>query len=235
MQMGRITLNHWQVENNVHWLRDAVCDEDDCRSRNPNSACALALLRTALLAAVRASGRESLTQAIEEFAADRHLAVALITNNDLDRYLRKPCKAKTVPWWGGRRADCTSGGVAGVPPPLEWVALHAVGAREKPFPSQRCLRRMTPLFQPWLQRHRSRIIPGLILRQQLRKEELPVVYAHQQSDPTRASLMLPLILRRWKLHLSSHHHRHFGSNIIRKRLAPLAPNLEINDGNVHFA
>jgi len=87
MQMGRVTRNHWQVENNIHWLRDAVCDEDACRSRNPNSACALALLRTALLAAVRASGRESLTQAIEEFAADRHLAVALIVNQRLGSLL----------------------------------------------------------------------------------------------------------------------------------------------------
>ena len=83
MQMGRVTRNHWQVENNIHWLRDAVCKEDTCRSRDPNSACALALLRTALLAAVRASGRESLTQAIEEFAADRRPAVALITNQRL--------------------------------------------------------------------------------------------------------------------------------------------------------
>jgi predicted transposase YbfD/YdcC len=83
MQMGRVTRNHWQVENNIHWLRDAVCAEDTCRSRDPNSACALALLRTALLAAVRASGRQSLTPAIEEFAADRRLAVALIRNQRL--------------------------------------------------------------------------------------------------------------------------------------------------------
>ena len=83
MHMGRATRNHWQVENNVHWLRDAVCDEDACRSSDPNSASALALLRTALLATVLASGRESLTQALEEFAADRHLAVALIANQRL--------------------------------------------------------------------------------------------------------------------------------------------------------
>jgi predicted transposase YbfD/YdcC len=83
MQTGGIVRHHWRVENNIHWLRDAVCGEDTCRSRDPNSACALALLRTALLADVRASGRESLTEAIENFAADRKLAVALIRNQRL--------------------------------------------------------------------------------------------------------------------------------------------------------
>ena len=82
-QVGTLVRHHWRVENNIHWLRDAVWREDSCRSRNPNSACALALLRTALLASVRASGRESLTEAIEEFAADRNPAIALIRNQRL--------------------------------------------------------------------------------------------------------------------------------------------------------
>ena len=81
--MGGLVRGHWCVENNVHWIRDAVCREDTCRSRDPNSACVLALLRTALLGVVRASGRESLTEAIESFAADRALAVSLIRNQRL--------------------------------------------------------------------------------------------------------------------------------------------------------
>ena len=96
---------------------------------------------------------------------------------------------------------------------------------------------MNLLLHPWLHchrivflhRHRIQVILYRILRQQLRKEKLPVVYAHQQSGPTQARIILPLILYRWKLHLSSNHNRHFGSNIIRKRLDSLAPNLQIND------
>ena len=83
MRVGAIVRHHWRVENNIHWLRDAVCREDTCRSRNPNSACALALLRTALIGVVRASGRESLTEAIETFAADRAQAITLIRNQRL--------------------------------------------------------------------------------------------------------------------------------------------------------
>ena len=59
---GRLVRAHWTVENNIHWLRDGVWKEDTCRSRCPNAACALALLRTALLAPVRASGATSLTR-----------------------------------------------------------------------------------------------------------------------------------------------------------------------------
>ena len=77
-QMGRLIRGHWTVENNIHWLRDAVGREDTCRLRNRNAACAPALLRTALLAPVRAAGHRSLTQFQEACAKDRAIAVHLI-------------------------------------------------------------------------------------------------------------------------------------------------------------
>lgn len=81
--MGRLVRQHWVVENNIHWLRDGVWKEDTSRSRSPNAACALALLRTALLAPIRASGRRSLTPALESFAEDKASAVSLIRNQRL--------------------------------------------------------------------------------------------------------------------------------------------------------
>lgn len=80
---GRLVRAHWTVENNIHWLRDGVWKEDTCRSRCPNAACALALLRTALLAPLRASGRTSLTSALETFAQNKVSAVNLIRNQRL--------------------------------------------------------------------------------------------------------------------------------------------------------
>lgn len=77
-QMARLVRGHWAVENNIHWLRDAVGREDNCRQRHPNAACALALLRTALLAPVHAAGHESLTLFQESCADDRSIAVNLI-------------------------------------------------------------------------------------------------------------------------------------------------------------
>lgn len=77
-QMARLVRGHWTVENNIHWLRDAVGREDACRLRHPGAACALALLRTALLAPVRAAGHESLTQFHESCAENKAIAVDLI-------------------------------------------------------------------------------------------------------------------------------------------------------------
>jgi predicted transposase YbfD/YdcC len=76
--LGRLVRGHWTVENNIHWLRDAVGREDQCRLRHANAACALALLRTALLAPVRAAGHHSLTQLHEACARDKREAVSLI-------------------------------------------------------------------------------------------------------------------------------------------------------------
>ena len=78
-RMARLVRGHWTVENNIHWLRDAVGREDGCRLRDNNAASALALLRTALLAPVRAAGHESLTRLQESCAKDRDVAVRLIT------------------------------------------------------------------------------------------------------------------------------------------------------------
>lgn len=69
---------YWGVENIVHWRRDVIGGEDKCRLRDPNSACALALVRTALLTLVLCSGRTSLQQAHEEFENDPASALHLI-------------------------------------------------------------------------------------------------------------------------------------------------------------
>jgi len=69
---------YWGVENIVHWRRDVIGGEDKCRLRDPNSACALALVRTALLTLVLCSGRSSLQQAHEEFENDPASALHLI-------------------------------------------------------------------------------------------------------------------------------------------------------------
>ena len=57
--------------------------EDRTRQRNPNAAQALGLLRTALLAPVRKAGRTSLTQATEDFAANKWGATRIIVNQHL--------------------------------------------------------------------------------------------------------------------------------------------------------
>ena len=76
--MERLVRGHWVVENNIHWLRDAVLEEDACRARHQNQACALALLRTSLLALVLSGGYRSLTESTEIFRDRKGLAVKLL-------------------------------------------------------------------------------------------------------------------------------------------------------------
>ena len=82
-RLAKLIRAHWTVENNIHWLKDAVMKEDRTRQRNPNAAQALGLLRTALLAPVRKAGRTSLTQATEDFAANKWGATRIIVNQHL--------------------------------------------------------------------------------------------------------------------------------------------------------
>lgn len=48
-RLANLARGQWSVENPNHWRRDALWGEDRCRLRDKNAACALALLRTALL------------------------------------------------------------------------------------------------------------------------------------------------------------------------------------------
>ncbi len=77
-QVAKQIRGYWGVENKVHWRRDVIGGEDQCRLRDANSACALALLRTALLALVVASGGRSLKEAQEELAYKPNRALHLI-------------------------------------------------------------------------------------------------------------------------------------------------------------
>lgn len=81
--LAKLIRMHWVVENNIHWLKDAVMKEDRTRQRNANAAQALGLLRTALLAPVRKAGRNSLTHATEDFAAKKWGALKIIVDQRL--------------------------------------------------------------------------------------------------------------------------------------------------------
>jgi predicted transposase YbfD/YdcC len=82
-ELGMKVRGYWGVENLVHWRRDVIGQEDQCRLRSPNAACVLALLRTALLAVVKAAGFASLKLAQEEFTSKPGSALRIIRNQRL--------------------------------------------------------------------------------------------------------------------------------------------------------
>jgi predicted transposase YbfD/YdcC len=66
---------HWCCESR-HWQRDALWREDACLLRNPNAACALALIRTSLQTLLRRAGQSSLPVVFENVAHDLSLGLA---------------------------------------------------------------------------------------------------------------------------------------------------------------
>ena len=68
-RLAALARGQWSVENPNHWRRDALWGEDRCRLRNKNAACALALLRTALLRPVLRCGWGPTRQVFERVAA----------------------------------------------------------------------------------------------------------------------------------------------------------------------
>lgn len=76
---------HWGIENRNHWRRDACWGEDTrCRLRNPNAACALALLRSALLLPALTTKTTGLPDLAERCAASRRYAMNLLNKRHFD-------------------------------------------------------------------------------------------------------------------------------------------------------
>lgn len=59
---------HWQVENGLHWVKDAVLKEDACTTRTGNAPQNLALLRSLTVTLFRLAGHRSIKNALRHFA-----------------------------------------------------------------------------------------------------------------------------------------------------------------------
>jgi predicted transposase YbfD/YdcC len=44
-RLGQVARSHWGIENRLHWVLNAVMNEDQTKNRNDNSAYNLAILR----------------------------------------------------------------------------------------------------------------------------------------------------------------------------------------------
>lgn len=84
-RLGLIIRGHWGIENRNHWRRDACWGEDTrCRMRNANAACALALLRSALLLPALTAGARNLPDLAERCAANRRYSLNLLNKRHFD-------------------------------------------------------------------------------------------------------------------------------------------------------
>jgi hypothetical protein len=82
-RVARLIRDHWGIENRNHWRRDACWGEDSrCRVRNSRTACALALLRSALLLPALTAGLPSLNALADRCAASYRYALSLLRMRD---------------------------------------------------------------------------------------------------------------------------------------------------------
>lgn len=84
-RLSHLIRAHWGIENRNHWRRDACWGEDTrCRLRNPKAACALALLRSALLLPALTTKTTGLPDLTERCAASRRYAMNLLNKRHFD-------------------------------------------------------------------------------------------------------------------------------------------------------
>lgn len=81
-RLAEVIQNHWGCETQ-HWRRDVLWREDKCLSRDPNTACALALLRVGLQALLVGVGRRSLPVVFEDVASDLNLGLGWLNQRNL--------------------------------------------------------------------------------------------------------------------------------------------------------
>jgi predicted transposase YbfD/YdcC len=68
--LAEVIRGHWQVENGLHWVKDAIMKEDACTTRTGNAPQNLALLRSLTVTLYRLAGHRSIKNALRHFAHD---------------------------------------------------------------------------------------------------------------------------------------------------------------------
>lgn len=68
--IAEVIRGHWQIENSLHWVKDAILKEDACTTRTGNAPQNLALLRSLAVTLFRLAGHRSVKHALRRFAHD---------------------------------------------------------------------------------------------------------------------------------------------------------------------
>lgn len=69
-EFARIVRGHWQIENNLHWVKDVILGEDDYATHAGNAPLNAALLRSWMVTLFRLLGYHSISRARRYLAHD---------------------------------------------------------------------------------------------------------------------------------------------------------------------
>lgn len=78
VQLLRLVRQHWAIENQCHWRRDATLGEDRCKVLSPAAAATLAVLNSAILALAQLLKTTNLRSLLRRFSAKPQEALKLI-------------------------------------------------------------------------------------------------------------------------------------------------------------
>lgn len=76
--LSKLRREHWTIENKLHWIRDAVFQEDASCVRTGVIPQVMAAMRNTAISVLRFTGHTKITDALQLFAANPKLAVNLI-------------------------------------------------------------------------------------------------------------------------------------------------------------
>ena len=65
-RLAKLIRGHRQIENNLHWVKDVILNEDNCHVVQPNQAATLGIMRNIGFNLLIMAGFDSLTQAMAE-------------------------------------------------------------------------------------------------------------------------------------------------------------------------
>lgn len=63
-KLSRVIRQHWQIENNLHWVKDVLLGEDKAQQKNGNAPQNFAIFRSWVVSLLRLNGYQSITEAI---------------------------------------------------------------------------------------------------------------------------------------------------------------------------
>jgi predicted transposase YbfD/YdcC len=74
----RLVRQHWQIENQSHWVRDVTFDEDRSQVRCDAIPQVVAAVRNVAIGLMRLNGQHNIAAATRRFAAQPWAALALL-------------------------------------------------------------------------------------------------------------------------------------------------------------
>lgn len=63
-KLSQVIRQHWQIENNLHWVKDVLLGEDKAPQKNGNAPENFAIFRSWVISLLRLNGYSSITEAI---------------------------------------------------------------------------------------------------------------------------------------------------------------------------